>query len=65
MEFVKYWLGIVKSVFASFMGIQTKQQYNKDTNMPSFLPFLVVGIIMLILLLLTIGLMVTLITSQH
>jgi hypothetical protein len=65
VQIIKYWLGIVKSVFASFMGIQTTHQYEKDTNMPSFVPFLVVGVFMLIALLLSIALIVSLIFSYH
>ena len=54
MNTIKHWLGIVKSVLASFLGVQSHSQYVKDADVPSFLPFVIVGVIMLILLILTI-----------
>ena len=58
MNFIKHWLLIVKSVLASFIGVQSQNQYEKDAQLPSFLPFLIVGIIMTILLVVTIYLAV-------
>lgn len=63
MSTFKHWLGIVKSVLASFLGVQTHNQYAKDAEMPSFVPFLVVGVIMVILFILTIWLGVNLLLS--
>lgn len=54
MKVVKYWLGVVGSVIASFFGVQSHSQYAKDASAPSFVPFAVVGVIMVIILILSI-----------
>ncbi|MFT5282100.1 MAG: ABC-type arginine transport system permease subunit [Yoonia sp.] len=54
MSVVKRWLGVVKSVMASFIGVQSQSQYAKDASGSSFVPFIVVGVIMVILLVLSI-----------
>jgi len=54
MSVVKRWLGIVGSVIASFFGVQSRRQYNKDAEASSFVPFAVVGVIMVIILILSI-----------
>lgn len=65
MQFIEKWFGIVKSVLASFLGVQSQQQYLKDANMPSFVPFIVVGIVMVILFVLSLWLIVNLfLTAQ-
>jgi len=58
MNVISKWIGIVKSVLASFFGVQSQQQYTKDANMPSFVPFIVVGIVMIILFVWTLWLVV-------
>ncbi|MGB3725079.1 MAG: DUF2970 domain-containing protein [Glaciecola sp.] len=57
------WLSVVKSVLASFFGVQTQAQYVKDANMPSFVPFLVVGIVMVVLFVISLWLLVQFLLS--
>lgn len=46
---------VIKSVLASFFGVQTQSNYHKDfTQATSILPFIIVGVIMVILLVLSI-----------
>lgn len=54
MIIFKRWLGVVGSVIASFFGVQSHNQYAKDASSSSFVPFAVVGVIMVILLVLSI-----------
>jgi|GEM_PF-3489942 len=55
---------VVKSVLASFLGVQTHQNYEKDfTEATSIVPFIVVGVVMVILLILAILGVVLLITK--
>jgi cobalamin biosynthesis Mg chelatase CobN len=54
MKTFKHWLGIVGSVMASFFGVQSHSQYTKDASSSSFVPFAVVGVIMVIILVLSI-----------
>lgn len=54
MNIVMRYLGIVKSVLASFLGVQSHNQYAKDAASSSFVPFIVVGVIMVIILILSI-----------
>lgn len=59
------WFGIIKSVMASFFGVQTQEQYVKDANMNSMVPFVVVGFIMVAVLVLTIWLLVKVLVSTN
>jgi uncharacterized membrane protein len=54
MSTYKRWLGVVGSVMASFFGVQTQKQHVKDANSSSFVPFIIVGVIMVIVLILSI-----------
>lgn len=54
MIIIKRWLGIVGSVMASFFGVQSHNQYVKDASESSFVPFAVVGVIMVIIFVLSI-----------
>ncbi|MFC4700952.1 DUF2970 domain-containing protein [Glaciecola siphonariae] len=46
---------IIKSVLASFLGVQTHQNYEHDfTQSTSIVPFIVVGVVMVVLLVLSI-----------
>lgn len=54
MIILKRWLGIVGSVVASFFGVQSHNQYAKDASASSFVPFAIVGVIMVIILVLSI-----------
>ena len=46
---------VVKSVLASFLGVQTHQNYQEDfTQANSIVPFVLVGIVMVILLIFSI-----------
>jgi hypothetical protein len=54
---------VIKSVLASFLGVQTQQNYQHDfTHSTSILPFVLVGIVMVILLILSILGVVLLVT---
>ncbi|WP_199610542.1 DUF2970 domain-containing protein [Flocculibacter collagenilyticus] len=44
---------IVLSVMAAFFGVQSKQNYQQDFNQGNPLPYIVVGIVMVILFVLT------------
>jgi cobalamin biosynthesis Mg chelatase CobN len=65
MSFIRRWLGIVKSVLASFLGVQTHAQYTKDAKMSSFVPFLIVGIVMVIALISVIWILVNVMLQSH
>lgn len=65
MNKVKQWLRIVKSVMASFIGVQTQSNYDKDANMRSFVPFIVVGLIMAVVFVLTVWTLVNLLIASH
>lgn len=54
MNIIRHWLGILGSVMASFFGVQSQKQYHKDANTSSFVPFLIVGVIMVVVLILSI-----------
>jgi hypothetical protein len=54
MNEFKRWLGVAGSVMASFFGVQSQNRYIKDANSSSFVPFIVVGIIMVVVLILSI-----------
>lgn len=46
---------VVKSVFAAFLGVQTEQNYKEDfTQATSIAPYIVVGVIMVALFVLSI-----------
>nr|WP_136251420.1 DUF2970 domain-containing protein [Ningiella ruwaisensis] len=52
---------VIKSVLASFFGVQTHKNYEHDfTQSSSILPFIVVGVFMLVLLIASIMLVVKL-----
>lgn len=59
------WFGILKSVMASFFGVQTQEQYVKDANMNSVIPFVVVGFIMVVVLVLAIWMLVQVLVSAN
>lgn len=65
MEFIKRWLSIVKSVLASFLGVQSQSQYVKDANMPSVVPFIVVGVVMVIVFVVSLWLFVNLLIGGN
>jgi len=65
MSKVKQWLRIVKSVMASFIGVQTQSNYDKDANMGSFVPFIVIGLLMAIVFVLTVWTLVNLLIANH
>jgi len=47
---IKKWLGVVKSVAASLMGIQSQQNYEEDFNTAqSVVPFVITGIVLVAL----------------
>ncbi|MFT6269328.1 MAG: cobalamin biosynthesis Mg chelatase CobN [Alphaproteobacteria bacterium] len=54
MNVFKRWLGVVQSVMASFIGVQSHSQYAKDASSSSFVPFAIVGVIMVIVLVVSI-----------
>ncbi|WP_371193591.1 DUF2970 domain-containing protein [Glaciecola sp. SC05] len=46
---------IVKSVLASFLGVQTQRNYEQDfTQANSIVPFVLVGVVMVVVLVLSI-----------
>jgi uncharacterized membrane protein YidH (DUF202 family) len=63
-EFFAYWVGIVKSVFASLIGVQSQKQYEKDANTPSIVPFIAVGIVMVALFVITLWVLVNFLVAR-
>lgn len=61
VSLVTYYLGVIKSVLASFFGVQSSSQYQKDADSPSFVPFVVVGVLMTVILILSIVFIVSLV----
>jgi hypothetical protein len=46
---------VIKSVFAAFVGVQTEQNYEEDfTQSKSITPYIIVGVIMVALFVVTI-----------
>ncbi|GAB56941.1 hypothetical protein GPUN_2827 [Glaciecola punicea ACAM 611] len=54
MSTTKDWLAVVQSVMAGLLGVQSQRKYVEDANATSFVPFVVVGVIMVIVLILSI-----------
>lgn len=54
MNVIKRYLGVVASVMSSFLGVQSHSKYSKDADSTSFVPFIVVGVIMVVVLVMTI-----------
>jgi hypothetical protein len=65
MNTFQHWLGIVKSVLASFLGVQSQANYVKDAEKPSFFPFIIVGVVMVVLLIVSVWLVVNLFIASH
>jgi uncharacterized membrane protein len=65
MNTFKRWLGVVSSVMASFFGVQSQNRYAKDANNSSFVPFLIVGVIMVIVLIMSIWIGVNMILPSN
>lgn len=63
MKYFTYWMGIVRSVFASLIGVQSQKQYEKDANSSSIVPFIAVGIIMVALFVVTLWVLVNVLVS--
>lgn len=54
MNTLMRWLGIVRSVMAGFFGVQSQRQYVKDASTFSIIPFIIVGVIMVFIFILSI-----------
>lgn len=58
VQVIKNWFRLVKSVTASMMGIQSQKNYEEDFAEQSVVPFVVTGIILVILFILSLVLLV-------
>jgi len=61
MKKIKKFLEIIHSVFASFVGIQTNKKYHEDDDYlekNGFTPFLIVGILLVSIFLISLSLIV-------
>ncbi|MFT2092412.1 DUF2970 domain-containing protein [Paraglaciecola sp. 2405UD69-4] len=47
MKQLNFWQ-IIKSVAASMLGVQSQANYKSDFEQPSFIPFIVVGVLMVL-----------------
>ncbi|MBF7073767.1 DUF2970 domain-containing protein [Glaciecola sp. MH2013] len=53
-------LSVVKSVLASFLGVQSQKKYEEDFAEPSPLPFIITGVVLVLLFVLSLILLVNL-----
>ncbi len=58
MKNKKNYAGVLKSVLASFLGVQSFKNYEQDAQSNSFLPYIIVGILTTIVFVLGIYLVV-------
>lgn len=65
MNFIKHWFGIVRSVGASFLGVQSHSEYLKDADKPSFVPYIIVGVIMVFMFIISVWLLVKFLIASH
>ncbi|GGF61448.1 DUF2970 domain-containing protein [Alteromonas lipolytica] len=44
------WLNVVQSVLASAFGVQSQKKYQQDFNQTTIAPYLIVGVVFVVLL---------------
>lgn len=60
--FKRYWQ-LLKSVAASMFGVQSHANYQRDFQEKSFVPFLIVGVVFVVLFVISLVLVVNLVLS--
>lgn len=55
-------LGVIKSVLASMLGVQTQQNYENDFAEKSAMPYIITGIVMVVLFVVSLVLLVNFLT---
>ena len=53
------WLGVLKSIVGAFLGVQSSQVLEQDFQQSSPLPFVIVGIFMALVLIISLALTVS------
>jgi hypothetical protein len=57
---IRKWFRFIKSVSASFLGVQSEKNYQEDFTESSALPFIITGIVLVTVLILGLVLLVNL-----
>lgn len=60
---MKYWLSVIQSVLAAFIGVQKEEKRQEDFKANSPWPFILTGIVMTLLFVLLLVLLVRWLTS--
>lgn len=55
---LRKWFRLVQSVFASMLGVQSQKNYEQDFTEKSVVPFIVTGVVLVILFILSLVLLV-------
>ncbi|WP_246587709.1 DUF2970 domain-containing protein [Alteromonas lipotrueiana] len=58
-----HWMAVVMSVLASLFGVQSQKNYQRDFSQSSILPYIIVGVVMVILLVVMLFFLVRIITG--
>ncbi|QPG05429.1 DUF2970 domain-containing protein [Salinimonas marina] len=56
------WWSVIMSVLASAFGVQSQQNYQRDFGQTSILPYVVVGVVFVVVFVIALMLLVTYIT---
>lgn len=58
-----HWMAVLMSVLASLFGVQSQKNYQRDFSQSSILPYIIVGVVMVILLVVMLFFLVRIITG--